>query len=798
MRSNLTVFLCIVLGAFLLIAFNCSSRQPPLVTDLIPLVNLQAGQKTEIIISDLFYAADYDLEFKPHSNIRLEYDRHSGRLCLTPASDFEGVALVEAILYNQPIIIPSRTRINPEHSFDFSPPENAQSVTVFGSFNSWNRHATAMTDDDGDGSYTVSLPMEAGRYEYRFYVDGKEYVDPENSKKIPNPFGEYNSLLTIPARHPEKLHLHILKQVQEKECTMYEFAFTADGRSTSVTKGQIIALLDNQIIPDENISIEGHLIRITIPIVRSGIIRCAVTKDGNVSFFQKINIESGRVGQHFSWNDAIIYSIMIDRFNDGDESNTQALNHPELSEQANYHGGDLQGIIDKLDKGYFTDLGINTLWLFPVNDNPDQPYREFPEPHRWFTGYHGYWPVHPTKVEPRFGDMVLFKALVDKAHSKGIKVLLDFVSNHVHQDHPYFKEHPEWFGTLDLSDGRKNIRFWDEYRLTTWFDTFLPSFDYIGSNEALEAMTDNAVWWMKETGIDGFRQDAVKHVPHTFWRTLTRKVRREIEIPEGRETFQIGETFGGYDLISSYVNNGQLDAQFNFQIYDVGQYVFLTPEASFAALDAEMHKTFDVYTMHHLMGNLMDSHDKVRYMAQADGDVPLGDPTAVEKAWSVNRPEVDHASSYEKAKLYLAFVLTIPGVPVIYYGDEIGLTGAADPDNRRPMRFGDALKPIEKQMKADVSRIIRLRRNHSALNHGDFVTLYYDENIYAYMRSDIHERLLIVLNKSEREQVVRLQLPDVYDLSAAIGLLDEGTADIQRGRLRVKMSAIGAAIYQLK
>jgi cyclomaltodextrinase / maltogenic alpha-amylase / neopullulanase len=205
-----------------------------------------------------------------------------------------------------------------------------------------------------------------------------------------------------------------------------------------------------------------------------------------------------------------------------------------------------------------------------------------------------------------------------------MKVLLDYVAHHVHIEHPYWNEHRNWFGKLELPDGRLNLRLWDEHRLTTWFEPYLPSFDFTASNEALEVMTDNAIWWLKETNIDGFRHDAVKHVPNSFWRRLTEKIKSKVE-SDGRKIYQIGETFGGYDLISSYVNNGQLDAQFNFNLYDNAISVFLTPTSTFKVLDTEMKKTFNVYGVNHLMGNLMDSHDKTRFMAYADGDIEPGE-----------------------------------------------------------------------------------------------------------------------------------------------------------------------------
>ena len=177
--------------------------------------------------------------------------------------------------------------------------------------------------------------------------------------------------------------------------------------------------------------------------------------------------------------------------------------------------------------------------------------------------------------------MKLLQKLIDDAHQHGINVLIDYVANHVHKEHPFFKNHRDWFGQLELPDGTLNLREWDKHRLTTWFEPFLPKFDYINSAEALDTMTSNAVWWLQETNADGFRQDAVKHIPNIFWRTLTRKIKSEISIPEHKNIFQIGETFGSYDLINSYVNNGQLDAQFNFNLYDTAIPVFIDSSRSF-------------------------------------------------------------------------------------------------------------------------------------------------------------------------------------------------------------------------
>ena len=285
----------------------------------------------------------------------------------------------------------------------------------------------------------------------------------------------------------------------------------------------------------------------------------------------------------------------------------------------------------------------------------------------------------------------------------------------------------------------------------------------------LDTVIANAVWWLEQTRADGYRHDAVKHVPNEFWRQLTTKLRQEVAIPRGKQLYQVGETFGSYDLISSYVNNGQLSAQFNFNLYDTALPTFIKSDASFEDLDKEMHKTFSIYGELHLMSNIMDSHDKNRFMAYADGDLDASEWSAIEKGWS-DPPEVNDPKNYKKLNLYMAYMNSIPGIPVIYYGSEFGMTGATDPDNRRMMRFDNELSKYEEETKREVSNIINLRKAHPALRYGDFYTLIADENIYSYIRSDMNERVLIVLNKSSDQQIFSPQLPEFYSSKRLIDL----------------------------
>jgi len=771
--------------------------------DLIPVVNLITGETDSVLISDLFYAENYDLNFIENNNIIADYNKKTGMLYLTPQINFSGMTLLEFELNGGEFAIPIYSKKLARVGFSFKPGKNYKLITLFGSFNSWNRNELIMKDENGDGIFEITIPLEPGRYEYKFYVDGEEIVDPENPVFVSNGMGSFNSIVEVEKSNDDNSFLHVANYSHGRGKVKFNFVYQRDGNSQPISLQNIIALIDNKKINVEDIEIDGANISVTMDkwsLSGEDVLRLAVSSNGVSTNMQMVFLQDGEpknIDSEFSWQDGVIYSLLIDRFKYGDASLNKPIEHDSLFYQANYNGGDLQGVIDKINEGYFSELGVNTIWISPLYDNPNEAFQEYPAQHRWYSGYHGYWPIAQNKVEEHFGTMDKVKELVKTAHGRGIKVLLDFVSNHVHEQHNYYLEHKDWFGKLELPDGRLNLRFWDEYRLTTWFEPYLPSFDYNNSPEAVEAVTNDALWWLNETGADGYRHDAVKHVPNVFWRSLTKKLKKNIEIPEARKVFQVGETFGGYDLVSSYVNNGQLNSQFNFNLYNKAQVAFIDPDESFKILDDDMKRTFSVYGPIHLMGNIMDSHDKNRYMAYTDGDLELSQWSAIEEGWN-NPPRVDHKSSYKKAELYLAYMNAIPGLPVIYYGSEFGMTGASDPDNRRMMRFGDELNENEKEMLENAKQIINLRGKHTALRYGDFYTLKADKKIYAFVRSDFNERLLVVVNKSENPKQVEIQLPKFYSATKITDVRNNEDYKISEGSVSFKIDAIGWKIFRIE
>jgi cyclomaltodextrinase len=766
------------------------------ITDLIEPLNLVSGRIDSMLISDMFYADRYDnIEVIYSPFVKTEFNYDKTKFIFSPPENFEGMILIDFKFDDDIYEIPVRVSQEQFVTFSFKPEENFEKVFLFGSFNSWNRSNLEMKNNNG--TYQIKIPLEPGRYQYKFFAEGNELIDPNNPEKMPNGMGDYNSVLTVESKHKTQPFLHILKSKITVSHSTFSFLYSNDNSAEALDVENIISLLDNHKVSKKNIYISGDTV--TISLNRTGLkggktLRVAVNQNHQVTNIQHIILFDGSpVGKYknnFTWHDAIIYSALIDRYNDGDESINKPIIHDSLFKKANYMGGDLQGLVNKLNEGYFDSLGITTLWISPVYENTDSAFKEYPKPHRWFSGYHGYWPVRAREVENKFGSLEKLKELVNTAHKHKIRILLDIVAHHVHKEHPYFKSHRNWFGRLELPDNRLNLRLWDEYRLTTWFEPFMPSFDFINSLEAVNAVTDDAIWWLKEVGADGFRQDAVKHIPNNFWRALNRKLEKEVEVPLKREVFQMGETFGSYDLVKSYVNNGQLPAQFNFNLYDVAIPTFLDRDASFEQLDKEIKKGLYIFGENNLMGNIMDSQDKDRFMAYADSDLTINDPNSIEIGWN-NPPKVDYKSSYNKERLYLAYLLSIPGVPTIFYGDEIGMTGAADPDNRRMMRFGNQLTTNERENLIEVRKLIHLRDNHTALRYGDYFSLQADTNIFIYTRSDMNERVLIVLNKNPEAQNITIELPDFYRTTSLVDLLNEEDIVVKNNHAKIIVDGIG-------
>lgn len=595
-------------------------------------------------------------------------------------------------------------------------------VQVAGEMTNWNPEQGNMRFVNGVWETTFTL--NPGAYQYQLVSDGAWALDPANPKVVSNGIGGFNSEVTLGTADALNTPLHILStydlgsdhlRVFLKGVGKYEpeniFAFHDNQRITptgyDLTDGGILIKIP---IPDALKSRGRSHIRVwartaggwsndlLIPLAKNQV----VTDPGQLT----------AADQHAN----ILYFLMVDRFANGDTTNDHPLTDPEVHPKANYHGGDLAGVLQKLKAGYFDSLGVNMVWLSPIVQNPDSAFREWPAPHRKYSGYHGYWPLISGKIDYRFGDPATLDSLVGTLHRKGYKVILDYVANHVHEDHPIMQQHPDWKTPLNIDDSTLNIRKWDSHRLTTWFDTFLPSLDH-AKPEVVEWQVDTAVWWIQRYNLDGYRHDATKHIEEAFWRRLTERLRTDLVLKQNRPIFQIGETFGSRELIGSYVGPGLLDAQFDFNHYfDIrgtfaqdGQSISDNVVSSFRESEA-------YYGSHSLMGYITGNHDMARFISYASNSLRF-DEDPKEAGW--NRDiTVWNPVGYLRLRMLTAYLASIPGLPVIYYGDEIGMPGGDDPDNRRDMRFS-GLNPEEVLTKRSCAQLMKLRRNHMATLYGE-------------------------------------------------------------------------------
>jgi glycosidase len=579
--------------------------------------------------------------------------------------------------------------------------------------------------------------LAPGNYQYLFVADDKEILDPK-ATRISNGMGGFNSLLQIPLQLDKKPFLSMNKQAE----THFELTF-----EQSVSK--IYAYLDKQLISDKNIVTSDNNVQISIPknTKNSAFVTVYAYNDYGRSNDILIPLDQGKIVtkakqlNRQDFHTQIMYFLMVDRFNDGNRENNRPIHSDSILDKVNFKGGDIQGVVQKVSDGYFKDLGINTIWLSPILKNPESAYGKWLNPATKFSGYHGYWPVSNIKIDDRFGDAKSLKKLLSEAHQQDCNVILDYVANHVHKDHILYKQHPDWFTDLYLPDGTMNTEKWDSHRLTTWFDTFLPTIDF-SKHEVVEKMTDSAMYWLQQFDIDGFRHDATKHIQLDYWRTLTQKIKRQIKRP----VYQIGETYGSPELIRSYVNSGMLDGQFNFNLYDASVAVFAKNDEPSKRLADALQESLTYYGQHNLMGNISGNQDRVRFISYASGDVPF-EGNGKQIGWTKNI-QISDTLAYYKLEMLQAFNLSIPGVPCIYYGDEYGMPGANDPDNRRLMRFS-GLNRHEKHLKAQVKKLIHLRKNSMALIYGTTQILE-ENNVLIIKRKYFEDEIIIIFNKSDK------------------------------------------------
>lgn len=499
----------------------------------------------------------------------------------------------------------------------------------------------------------------------------------------------------------------------------------------------------------------------------------------------------------FDWRDATLYMAMPDRFRDSDGQRSP-IDGPEPI--ANWQGGDLPGLAAAIDEGYFDALGVNALWLTPVLAQPAGAYVGLDGVHL-YAGYHGYWPVSTTAIEPRLGGEAAFRDVVAKAHARGIRVVMDVVLNHVHEDHPYCDE---GLCRTTCVCGTTGCG-WEERPLDCQFATYLPDLDY-RDHDTVVRVADDVMSFIARYDLDGLRLDAVKHVDRSIIQAVRARL-RAVEGLGGAPFWVIGETFTGSDgrsQIMKSIDPSELDGQFDFPLYWTIRDTFVSG-GSFRNLEAALVSDEQTYGQALAwMSPFLGNHDVPRLATAIAGNDagPFGGTLdfmaqggATPDQWDI----INHQS------MAFAFLLTLRGVPLVYMGDELGLGGSNDPDNRRLLPSQAHLSSNQAELLRRVRELGAARRHTTALRRGARRELWIDETYYVQARwLDVAEvpsgepRVVVVaMNKGTGQRSETVTIPTELGLEGKVlrSVFSARALTVTNGQVRLDLAPMEYALF---
>ena len=502
--------------------------------------------------------------------------------------------------------------------------------------------------------------------------------------------------------------------------------------------------------------------------------------------------------------DDVIYFLMPDRFADGDALNNDPAKSKGLYDRAkprHYHGGDFQGVIDKLP--YLKSLGVTAIWMTPVYDNNDKPdtkevYPGVPET----TGYHGYGATDMYAIDEHLGTSAKLRELIEKARALGIKMIQDQVANHTGPYHVWANDPPTptwWNGTLEKHPNN-NWQKWTamnpyatkqtQARNTDgWFIDILPDFNQ-DDPEVEKYLTQNSMWWLETYGFDSIRMDTLPHVPRAFWQKWGTAIHKEYP-----KVNILGELYDGDPALLAYFQAGRrgfdgVDTNID-TLYDYS--LFYPLRSAFAQGNAirDVQKMFAhdwLFPNPSVLTTFIGLHDMERFMNEKGATV-------------------------EGLKLAQTLIMTARGTPLLYYGDELAMRGAGDPDNRRdfPGGFpGDKQNAFtEKGRMAEendvwnhLASLGKLRAELVSLRQGKTLFLLDEEQQMAYVRFANNQAVLMIFNNDAKAANVRFDVSMIKEFGSNTLLKDRlnklPDVKIENGQINFSMPARAAGIFTLK
>ncbi len=652
----------------------------------------------------------------------------------------------------------------------YIPTGSPRSVTIAGTFNGWNRGATHLTPQPGSLAWRVTLELPPGIYPYRLVVNGSRWLTPRDAPRWNDGNGNVNALLLVAPTGFAQSNPRV-----------------GDG---SVTPSGVFHI-NNSTVPPSTVRPIRYVSRsdrgqfdLALRTRRSDVqsceiltpsasrdpappIRIPMTRRAGDALFEywsaRIALPGGAVSAKYAfivrdaqderiydstgslWNaghsprwfevqaadfppfetpdwvrDAIFYQIFPDRFGNGDPRNDPADVAPWGSPPtgSNRMGGDLAGVLDHME--YLRDLGINALYLNPVFMSRSN---------------HGFDTTDYTQIDPRFGTAAELKSLTARAHLHGYHVILDGVFNHTGVDFAPFQSivlegrnsrYRSWYFVhgfpVQVQAGLMNYEGWNGLRS-------LPKLN-VANKETRDYLLDVATYWVREARIDGWRLDAANEVSHDFWKVFRKSVKAV-----DPDALLLGEI---WSEASEWLQGDEMDSVMNYPWRAATLDFFVVGRSSPSEFDARLERIRYDYApaATAVMFNMLGSHDVERIATLCKGD------------WVKERQAV-------------VFQMTYPGAPCVYYGDEIGMEGGKDPDNRRAMPWDET--KWNQTSRAFYRAAIALRRRRAVLRRGDYRTLAADNQtgIYAYLRSYKAERALVVFNRSDHTSKVTIPIAKV-------------------------------------
>ncbi len=696
-------------------------------------------------------------------------------------------------------------------SYKPAPGTSVSSVSVAGEWNAFDKDTDPLSGPDADGAYTATVKLAPGMWAYKLVVDGDNWqLDPEQGyRKYVG--GEENSAVRVADCTLPSLVVDSHQTAPSSFSAKLRYVAPIDGAKLDLTSVSATIRQDEVESPldPSALSVTADGIDVNVPALSDGkyTIKVSASDDKGRAVAESLRLVFWIEKEAFDWRDALIYMIVTDRFKDGDPSNDPPPTPGVQDPRTDWHGGDLEGVREKIADGTLDKLGVRALWLTPFQTNPTDPFPASDGTHL-VTGYHGYWPVKAREVDPRLGGKDALIAMVKAAHEHGIRVLMDFVVNHVHKEHEYFKAHPDWFRTGCVC-GTNNCD-WTAQRLTCLFADYMPDVNWTVPEVSEQYMSD-AVWWIDTFDLDGLRMDAVKHVEEAAVTNLSTRIHAEFDAA-GTHTFLMGETAMGwtdcgsvacnadqYDTISEYIGPHKLDGQFDFVLYHAVPYrVFAGDEHGLIHADFWEKGSIQEYPAGSVMVPYIGSHDTARFTTLAtyrgqpgyDGSIPGNQ-------WSNTAAPPPDAEPYDREALGLSWLLGLPGAPLLYYGDEYGEWGGVDPGNRADWRGDQTLSSDEQRVLDRVRKLGTARRDLVALRRGDYETLLATETFLAFARVAGSDVAIVALSKDTAQTTTSVTLPPALGLSDGTTLVDHlggSSVTVSGGAISVTLPAWGAAV----